>query len=138
VSAKDYYHETVKKALVKDGWTITDDPYKLQIEESKFYADLAAERIVAAERGVEKIAVEIKSFLGHSPMTDLERALGQYFIYRFILERQEPNRVLYLAVPLDAYLDVFDRNVGKLLMEKRVAKVFAFDPQREEIVRWLN
>jgi len=27
--AKDIYHERVKKALEKDGWTITNDPFKL-------------------------------------------------------------------------------------------------------------
>jgi hypothetical protein len=29
--AKDIYHETVKAALIKDGWTITDDPLNLKI-----------------------------------------------------------------------------------------------------------
>ena len=29
---KDIFHEAVKKALIKDGWTITDDPLRLIIE----------------------------------------------------------------------------------------------------------
>ncbi len=28
--AKDIYHEHVKAALIKDGWTITDDPLVLR------------------------------------------------------------------------------------------------------------
>jgi hypothetical protein len=31
--AKDIYHEEVKNALIKDGWTITDDPYIIKKEE---------------------------------------------------------------------------------------------------------
>lgn len=62
--AKDLYHDCVKNALVKDGWTITEDPYRVRIEERDAYIDLAAERPFAAERGQERIAVEVKSFRG--------------------------------------------------------------------------
>ncbi len=27
--AKDTYHDALRSALVKDGWTITDDPFRL-------------------------------------------------------------------------------------------------------------
>ncbi|NET49480.1 MAG: XisH protein, partial [Merismopedia sp. SIO2A8] len=60
--ARDAIHEQVKNALVKDGWTITNDPYTLTYEEIEVYADLAAERTLAAEQNGQKIAVEIKSF----------------------------------------------------------------------------
>ena len=42
--AKDIYHETVKNALIKDGWTITDDHLKLTIRE-KVYNNLFSEPI---------------------------------------------------------------------------------------------
>ena len=62
--AKDRYHDAVKAALIKDGWTITHDPYRIEFGTDNLYADLAAERaVVAAERDVEKIAVEIGSVL---------------------------------------------------------------------------
>ncbi len=66
--ARDIFHQQVKHALEKDGWQITHDPYwiKLMGSDMNAYADLAAERILAAEKGNEKIAVEIKSFLGTS------------------------------------------------------------------------
>jgi XisH protein len=38
--------------------------------------DLGAEKLIAAERGSEKIAVEIKSFSGASFINDLENAWG--------------------------------------------------------------
>lgn len=74
--ARDTYHETVKNALIRDGWTITDDPYILSTGLTRVYVDLGAEQPLAAERAGEKIAVEIKSFRGKSDMKDLEQALG--------------------------------------------------------------
>lgn len=64
--AKDTFHDLVRAGLEKEGWIITDDPYKIQFARIKFQVDLAAERIIAAEKDNEKIAVEIKSFLNPS------------------------------------------------------------------------
>jgi Holliday junction resolvase-like predicted endonuclease len=61
--AKDHFHDTVRNALEKEGWTITDDPYEVSIGDVDFEIDLAAE-MLAAERAGEKIAVEIKSVIG--------------------------------------------------------------------------
>lgn len=96
--AKDKYHEAVRKALVKDGWTITHDPYTISAGSKEVYIDLGAERIIAAEKGIEKIAVEIKTFRSASDIYDFERAIGQYVLYHSALRRREPERVLYLAV----------------------------------------
>lgn len=73
--AKDFYHDTVKTALIKDGWAITDDPLLLRIRLRSVFVDLGAERLIAAERGTEKIAVEIKRFLSPSPINDLDVAI---------------------------------------------------------------
>lgn len=82
--AKDLLHDCVKNALIKDGWKITDDPLRLRYKGRKLYVDLGAERLLAAEKGEEKIAVEIKSFVGASEMNDLENALGRFiFTARF-------------------------------------------------------
>lgn len=70
--AFDRCHETVRRALTKDGWTITDDPLTLEFGERKLYADFGAERLLGAERGTKKIAVEIKTFRCPSPIADLE------------------------------------------------------------------
>ena len=61
--ARDKYHDEVKNALLKDGWTVTHDPYIIDYEDVTVYADLGAERLIAAERGSQKIVVEIKSFI---------------------------------------------------------------------------
>ncbi len=94
----DEYHEAVKNALVKDGWTITDDPFTIDFEDATLFADLAAERTIAAQKENEKIAIEIKMFGSKSAYDDLEKAFGQYQVYRSFLRQIEPNREIYLAV----------------------------------------
>jgi hypothetical protein len=38
--AKDIYHNTVKNALIKDGWQITHDPLLIRLTKKKLYVDL--------------------------------------------------------------------------------------------------
>jgi len=64
--ALDRHHHAVRNALVKDGWTITHDPLTLNIGRDRLHVDLGAERVIGAEKGVRKIAVEIKTFAGAS------------------------------------------------------------------------
>jgi hypothetical protein len=135
--AKDIYHDNFKNALIKDGWKITHDPLKLSIGTKDMYVDLGAERLIGAEKGKQKIAIEIKSFLGDSPIADLERALGQYILYQTVLEEREPDRSLYLAVPQRILQDIFEEPLGKLLLKKNLTQVIGFDPQKEVIILWL-
>lgn len=60
--AKDVFHEVVKIALQKDGWQITNDPLTISVGGVNLSIDLAAEKLIAAERKGQKIAVEIKKF----------------------------------------------------------------------------
>lgn len=85
--AKDIYHEAVKNALIKDGWTITADPYYIVYRKLRLVADLAAEHPLSAQRGDDKIVIEVKSFINPSFIYDLERAVGQYIIYRNFLKK---------------------------------------------------
>jgi XisH protein len=97
--ARDAFHEVVKTALVKDGWTITHDPYSIQFGDWDLYADLGAERALAAEKDNEKIAVEVKSFLGPSEVHDFEVAVGQFVLCRHLMRKSDPEWVLFLAFP---------------------------------------
>lgn len=84
--AKDIYHDVLKEALIRDGWNITHDPLHLKWGGKDHYVDIGAEGLLAAAKGNRQIAVEIKSFVGHSEMRDLQQALGQFAIYKAILE----------------------------------------------------
>ncbi len=136
MSALDRDHVAVRNALIKEGWTITHDPLRLNYKKKRLYVDLGAERLLAAERGTEKIAVEIKTFGGASDVADLEQAAGQYVVYRSLLKRTDPERSLILAIPQEALEAVFDDALGEILLEDSVLKMFSFDPIREEIVEW--
>lgn len=134
--AKDLFHDTVKTALERDRWTITDEHLFIQVEDVDFYIDLAADRLLAAERTGQKIAVEIKSFLGASDVTEFHLALGQFLNYRSALRLTEPERTLYLAVPEDVYDEFFRRRFIQRAIEEHQLKLLIFNPEREEIVRW--
>jgi len=136
--AKDIYHDTVKNALIKDGWTITHDPLKLQLGKRKFFVDLGAEKLIAAVKDSQEIAVEIKSFISNSEMNDLENALGQYVLYENVMKVVEPNRVLFLAVADNVFENIFEDAIGQLLLENEGLKVCVFNPETEEIVKWIK
>lgn len=136
--AKDIYHQTVKIALVKDGWTITHDPYRIRLARGKnLFVDLGAERLIAADRDTEKIAVEIKSFTRASDMKDLEDALGQFVLYARLLIRYAPERTLYLAVTEEIRKTVFEEEAGQILIEDGIIRLVTFDPTQEVIVQWI-
>ena len=129
--AKDLFHNTVKTALEKDGWIITDEHLFIQVEDVDFYIDLTAERILAAEKTGQKIAVEVKSFLGASDVTEFHTALGQSLNYRSALRLTEPERHLYLAVPEDVYEDFFMRRFIQRVIAEHQLKLLIFNPERE-------
>ncbi|WP_423225237.1 element excision factor XisH family protein [Candidatus Amarolinea aalborgensis] len=89
--APDSIHDAVKNALVKAGWLITHDPYVVQFEEITLFADLGAERAMAAQLGSHKIVVEVKSFVSRSPIQDLKLALGQYDLVSGLLGTRRPR-----------------------------------------------
>ncbi|MBD2452855.1 XisH family protein [Nostoc sp. FACHB-87] len=136
--AKDIYHDCVKNALIKDGWQITHDPLSLKIGKKDIFIDLAAEKILAAEKQGKKIAVEIKSFVGMSEVEDLKNALGQYILYEKILQRLESERILYLAIRDTVFNKIFAEEIGKILLEDNTVKLIVFDSQAEAITTWID
>ncbi|KAB8331196.1 fatty-acid oxidation protein subunit alpha [Scytonema tolypothrichoides VB-61278] len=136
--AKDIYHNTVKNALIKDGWTITHDPLRIRLARGRnLFVDLGAERLLAAERGKEKIAVEVKSFTRPSDMKDLEEAVGRFVLYAQLLKRYYPEHVLYLAVSENTGRTVFEEEAGQTLIDDGIIRLMTFDPSQEVIIRWI-
>ncbi len=138
MSAKDIYHETVKNALIKDGWVITHDPLRLSIDDKNLFIDLGAEKIIAAQKGEKKIAVEVKSFIGRSEVNDLEDALGQFILYEDLLEIEEPDRELFLAIRKKAFDSIFSHRIGTILLNKKRVKLVVFNETSEEILEWIS
>jgi hypothetical protein len=137
--ARDIYHAAVITALIAEGWRITDDPFYVAYGGRELYIDIGAEKItIAAEKDNEKIAVEIKSFLSLSPVSDLQEAVGQYEIYRTVLKEVEPNRQLYLAVPKRVYEGIFSERFGQLIITNIGINLIVFDEQLERIIKWIS
>lgn len=139
MSARDIVHDAVRAALEKDDWVITDDPLYLKASARVgIYIDLGAEKLLIAERAKQKIAVEIKSFLGLSVVNEFHLALGQFLNYRLALERLDPERILYLAVPIDTYGIFFaDEFIGQVV-DTYELNLIVFNPAQEVIVLWKN
>lgn len=134
--ARDRLHDHVRGALVNDGWTITHDPLHVRWGSKDMYVDLGAERFLGAEKGEQKIAVEIKTFLGPSHVTALENALGQFTLYREVLASTDPDRTLYLAVSKRIHREVFEDPLGALLLARGLIKLLIFSTESEVIEQW--
>jgi hypothetical protein len=136
MSAKDIFHDAVRNGLEKEGWVITDDPLRIRAGRVDMQIDLGAKRIIAAEKGEEKIAVEIKSFISPSNISEFHTALGQFLNYRVALEEQQPERVLYLAVPQGAYKTFFNLPFVETVIERFQLSLLVYDSNNEVILEW--
>jgi hypothetical protein len=136
--AKDKFHELVKTALENQGWTITDDPYHIDLGFVDFYIDLGAEQLLAATKDNEKIAVEIKTFLAPSTISEFHTAVGQFINYRIALEFDDPERILYLAIPLGIHKKFFKYSFIQTVIERNQIPLLVYDTEKEEISQWIK
>ena len=130
----------MKRALVKDGWRISHDPLRISYEGTVVSTDLGAEKVVADGQriAVEIIAVEVKDFDGQQLMSEFEKALGQYNLYRSLLNLLEPDRLIFLAVKKDVFEEFFQRPAIQLVTHEDKVRFLVFDEVREEIIQWIR
>lgn len=137
MAAKDKFHDVVRDALINDNWTITQEQYSITTTDRlEVVIDFAAERLIAAEKDNEKIAVEVKSFLSPSAYYEFHAALGQFLNYREVLEEYDPIRHLYLAVPEEIYMTLFQREMVQRVLLRYNIRVVVFNPVSKEILLW--
>lgn len=136
--ARDLFQNIMKSALEKDGWVITDDPLNIRCGGVDIQIDLGAEKLIAAEKAGEKIAVEIKNCVSASKISEFHMALGQFINYRTALRVEEPNRILYLAVPLAIYNDFFNLRFIQTVVTENFLKLIIYNVETEEIEQWIN
>lgn len=138
MARKDVYHDIVKRALEKESWKITADPLDLSVGGVELLADLGAEKVIAAEKNSEKIAVEIKSFIGQSPVSEFHKALGQYENYRLSLEELDADRHIWLAVSTTIWESFFQRDFIQKVLKKQKINVIVFEVEDEKIISWIK
>ncbi len=122
----------------KDGWTVTHDPFTIRLEDVKFYVDLAAEKTIETDEETRKIAIEIKVFGGLSFLNEFEKAVGQYLIYKQFLNDLFPERILFLAVSTDVFEESFSLPSIQAVVTKQEIKLLVFNPETEEITKWIE
>ncbi len=136
--ARDLFHNIVRSALEKDGWSVTDDPLNIRCGGVDVQIDLGAELLVAAEKSGEKIAVEIKNFVSASKISEFHMALGQFINYRTALRAEDPSRNLYLAIPLVTYNDFFNLPFIQTVVNENKLKLIIYNVETEEIEQWIS
>lgn len=144
---RDTIHNPIKQAIIKDGWTITDDPYVISYGERFLFVDLGATefgsfkadegQFIGAEKNFKRIAIEIKEFRGQSVIADLEQAIGQYILYRMLLDRVDPEREIYLAITDITYDEIFSEPIGKLVISELPLKLIIVNLEKVEIQQWI-
>jgi len=137
MSARDRYHEEFKTALENEGWAVTDDPLTVQLGSIPVQIDMGAERLITADKGSERIAVEVKTFRHPSFITDMYQAVGQYICYHFILKRKGSDRKLYLGMPTDTYLEYEEEPLMEIFDEYKIPLIL-YDYENENIDKWIT
>lgn len=99
---------------------------------------MGAERLLAATKNGEKIVVEIKTFLAASTISEFHTALGQFINYRIALEDNEPERILYLAVPLEIYKRFFQYSFIQKVRQRNQVFLLVYDIEKQEISQWIK
>jgi XisH protein len=135
---RDIFHELVRTVLENEGWIITHDPYRIDLGFVDFYIDLGAERLIAATKDNEKIAIEIKTFLAPSTISEFHTAVGQFINYRIALEQEDSDRLLYLAAPLDVYKRFFKYPFIQTVIQRNQIPLLIYDTEQQEAIQWIR
>ncbi len=137
--ARDLFHDIVKKALIKDGWTITHDPFPLHSrKDGGLSTDIGAEKIILAENNLKKIAVEVKSFVHMSILHEFLKASGQYHSYSKIIVKNDPQRLLFVAMPKFVYFKLIQYDWVLEVMEDLNMKVILYNTEKIIIEEWIE
>ena len=136
--AKDFYHDNVRQALEKDGWRITSDPYRVKVDDVSYEIDFGAEPLIAAEKDEIRIAVEVKSFVGPSTINEFHKAVGQFNDYYVAMEIQDPERILFLAIPENVWFAFFQKRVIQKSIQRIAAKILVYNPITNTIIEWIK
>lgn len=138
MAAKDLIHDAVRTALEKDKWAITHEHMKIEFEDAYVNVDLGAEKLLVAERAHEKIAVEVKSFIGRSAIQDIEEALGQFVVYRIFLRRVEPERHLFVGISHTTFDTIFQSKAIQVLVEELNVSLVVVNTDIKEVLLWMR
>ena len=107
----------------------------MRVEKRRLWIDIRATK----NSGDSIILVEVKSFNpGQSMVEALANALGQYMLYVAALKYlQDDTAILVLAIPSTAYDGIFSEALGETVQNTFDLKLVIYDPDAEEILKWI-
>lgn len=100
--------------------------------------DLAAEKFLAAEKGIDKILVEIKSFAKKSMIYEFHEVLGQYLNYESAVELNELGRIVFLAISEEVYLKMTEVQFITGQLKKFKIKIIVVDILNKKVLQWIR
>jgi hypothetical protein len=137
--ARDIFHTLVRDALESENWVITHDPYPMHSRKhGGLSTDIGAEKVIIAKKEQELIAVEVKSFVHISILHDFLLAVGQFYVYRKILAKNDPDRVLYVALPEFVYARIIKFDWAKEVIDDLGMKFILYDINLKNITSWIK
>jgi hypothetical protein len=136
--ASDSCEAAVIRALDKAGWAVEERNYAIRIPNTKprryVFADL---RLIDKQTQRENLVVEIKCFAKNRPLLDeFYHALGQYLVYRTLLQSKRPSVKTYLCIPLDAEQRLLKLSIVRTILKQFAVDYIVVDIEREVVVRW--
>jgi len=135
---RDAIHNQVRAALIKDGWEIVADPYRIVYKDATLEADMKADKLLVATRDKQSIIIEVKSFLQPSFIHEFLAACGQYQAYKFLLEEKGQTETIYMAVSHEVYKRQFDSEAVQKLVERFNIRLLVVDIEKKEITQWVE
>jgi XisH protein len=131
--ALDACHPHIAHALQKAGWTVSPVPHAIRAPGRRY--PLLAD--IRASRGQEEIIiVEVKCFLD-DPLVELYMAIGQYMVYRSLLQQSPRRPPLYLAIPNYAYHGIF-KEIGLAVVNDAAMNLIVVDLDKEVVEQWIT
>ena len=138
--AHDVFHAAVKEGLIKEGWTITDDPLIIEFGGQRpVHRPGCGEGSSPPRRGSERIAVEVKSFLGPSLVTRFSHGPGAILELPACLGRQgSRSRPLPGGAGTDLFRVLYAPARHKTRSSVMRVHLIVYDPESEALVQWIK
>jgi hypothetical protein len=133
--ARDKYHQPIKESLELAGWLVYENQ-RLRFGAHNLNIDLIA-HLITADRGMEKIAVEVKDFSSFMPMGRVYEAIGQCLVYKGILQRADPERQLYMGISQAAARILFREMNIQIIVDDYGLRFLIVNIKERRIVEWL-
>jgi hypothetical protein len=84
------------------------------------------------------LLVELKELANVlSPVEALANAIGKFMLYRIILDKNDSNVLLYLAVSQESYSGILSEQIGQWTLERLNIPLIVFDEEAEEVTQWI-